>query len=141
MFQESYDRQFVAWKKFRHKLEKCSNPFEDTIMFWTMAPLVNKHLSIFKFNDWPGPWEIIKDGKYDELTQCIMMGHTLKLTKRFLNSKIEIRQYLDIDKKVVYNTCSVDNKILNYPYGNITEENELSEKLVLQAVVELPDYN
>lgn len=141
MFQDSYERQFEFWKKLRNKLEKSPSPFEDALSFWLKAPLVNKHLTIFKNDDWPTPWEIIKNGKYDELTVSIMVGHTLKLTQRFLNPKIEIRQYLDTNKKVVYNTCYIDNKILNYPYGNITEENELPTVLVLQAAVELPDYN
>jgi hypothetical protein len=141
VFQDSYERQFTVWRKFRGKLEKSPLPFEDALHFWLKAPLVNKHLNIFRTEDWPTPWEIIKNGKYDELTISIMIGHTLKLTERFLNSKIEIRQYLDTGNKVVYNTCYIVNKILNYPYGNITEENELPKELVLQAAVELPNYS
>jgi hypothetical protein len=68
------------------------------------------------------------------------MGHTLKLTERFKDSQIEIKQYLDTSNKVVYNTCSIDNKILNYQYGEIVEEEELPKDLVLQVAIQLPDY-
>lgn len=141
MFSENYERQFVVWKRLRNKIEKSTDPFGETISFWSMAPLVNKHLDLFRFKDWPAPWDIIKEGKYDDLTKNIMIGHTLKLTKRFMNDPVEIRCYLDMNKKVVYNTCYIDNKILNYPYGEITNDNELSKDIVLQTVVPLPDYN
>jgi len=141
VFSEHYERQFIIWKKFRNKLEKNSNPFLETINFWSLAPLVNKHLDIYRYNDWPTPWEIIKEGKYDELTKVLMMGHTLNLTERFSKDNIEIKTYLDSDKKVVYNVCSVQNKLLNYPYGEMIEENELPKNLILQTAIPLPNYN
>ena len=141
MFSEHYERQFVAWKRLRNKLEKCDSAFEDTIAFWNMAPLVNKHLDVYRYKDWPTPWEIIKDGKYDELTKTIMIGHSLQLTKRYSSSQIEIRSYLDMNKKVVYNMCCINNKILNYPYGEVIDETELPKELILQMAVPLPQYN
>ncbi len=105
-----------------------------------MAPLVNKHLDPYRVDTWPDPWQIIKDGKYNDLTINLMIGHTLKLTKRFNESQIEIRTYLDTSNKTVYNTCCIDNKILNYRYGEVVEELELPEELVLQTATPLPDY-
>lgn len=140
MFQNSYDKQFTIWKKFRSKLEDSTNPLEDTIKFWAMAPLVNKHLDPYRVDTWPDPWQIIKDGKYNDLTINLMIGHTLKLTKRFNESQIEIRTYLDTDNKTVYNTCYIDNKILNYHYGEVVDENDLPNNVVLQMATPLPDY-
>lgn len=140
MFTDSYEQQFTIWKKFRENLEKSETPLEDTIKFWARAPLVNKHLDPYRSEIWPDPWQIIKDGKYNELTINLMIGHTLRLTKRFDEKEISIRTYLDIDNKVVYNTCSVDDKILNYPYGDIIDENNIPENIVLQMVVTLPSY-
>jgi hypothetical protein len=140
VFTDSYEQQFTIWKKFRENLEKSETPLEDTIKFWARAPLVNKHLDPYRSEIWPDPWQIIKDGKYNELTINLMIGHTLRLTKRFDEKEISIRTYLDIDNKVVYNTCSVDDKILNYPYGDIIDENNIPENIVLQMVVTLPSY-
>jgi hypothetical protein len=140
VFFDDYETQFVSWKKFRNQIEKLEKPLEETIKFWTKAPLVNKHLDPYRPETWPDPWQVIKDGKYNDLTIAVMIGHTLKLTERFKNSEIVIKQYLDIDKKVVYNICSIDNKILNYPYGEVVEETELPKELVLQMVVPLQDY-
>lgn len=140
MFFDDYEQQFISWKKFRNSIEKLDKPLEETIKFWTKAPLVNKHLDPFRPETWPDPWQVIKDGKYNDLTIAIMIGHTLKLTQRFKDCQIEIKQYLDTSKKVVYNTCSIDNKILNYPYGEIVPEEELPKELVLQVAIPLPDY-
>jgi hypothetical protein len=141
VFSEHYEKQFVAWKRLRNKIEKVSDPFEQTILFWNMAPLVNKHLDPYRYKDWPNPWDIIKDGKYDELTKTIMVAHSLKLTKRFMKVPIEIRLYLDIDNKTVYNVCYIENKILNYPYGEVIIESDLPKNLVLQMAVPLTDYS
>ena len=140
MFFDRYEDQFVIWKKFRVAIEKSENPFKDAIKFWSKAPLINKHLDPYRVDNWPTPWDIIKDGKYDDLTVNLMIGHTLRLTKSFTNSQIEIRSYLDIDNKVVYNTCYIDGKILNFPYGEVIEEDELPNTMVLQRVTVLPDY-
>jgi hypothetical protein len=140
VFFETYEDQFSFWKKFRSRIEKIDAPLEETIKFWTKAPLVNKHLDAYRPDTWPDPWQIIKDGKYNDLTIAIMMGHTLKLTNRFKDCDIEIKQYLDMNNKVVYNTCVVDNKILNYQYGEIVVEEELPKDLVLQMAIPLPNY-
>lgn len=140
MFQNSYDKQFSIWKKFRNKIDKSEQPLEDTIKFWAMAPLVNKHLDVYRIDTWPDPWQIIKDGKYNDFTINLMIGHTLKLSERFNESQIEIRTYLDMDSKIVYNTCYIDNKVLNYPYGEVTSEEDIPNNIVLQMAVPLPDY-
>ena len=140
MFQNSYDKQFSIWKKFRNSIDKSEHPLEDTIKFWAMAPLVNKHLDVYRIDTWPDPWQIIKDGKYNDFTINLMIGHTLKLSERFNESQIEIRTYLDIDSKIVYNTCYIDNKVLNYPYGEVTSEEDIPNNIVLQMAVPLPDY-
>ena len=140
MFFDSYDQQLATWKNFRNHLEESETPLEDVIAFWNKAPLVNKHLNINSSEHWPGPWQIIKDGKYTELTISLMIGHTLKLTQRFSNCKIEIKSYLDNSNKAVYNTCTIDNKILNYPYGEIVEEKDLPVEFSLQSVVPIADF-
>jgi hypothetical protein len=138
VFSEHYEQQFVIWKKFREDLETSATPFEDTIALWAMAPLVNKHLDPFNSSAWPGPWQIIKEGKYNDLTKNIMIGHTLKLTKRFNDEQIEVRVYLDCINKVVYNTCCIQNKILNYQYGEVANEQDLPKELILQVAIPLP---
>lgn len=140
MFFDKCDEQLAHWKKFRRTLEISNNPYQDTITFWAKAPTVNKNLDSFRPDVWPDPWQIIKDGKYCDLTIAVMMGHTLKLTEQFSQSDIQIKTYLDIDNKTVYNTCSVDNKLLNYHYGEIVEEQDIPNNVVLQSVIDLPDY-
>lgn len=140
MFFDPYDEQFAHWKKLRTKVENSVSPFDDILSFWAKAPLVNKNLNTFHSDAWPDPWQIIKTGKYCDLTIAVMMGYSLQLTKRFSDSQIQIKTYLDIVNKTVYNTCSIDNKILNYRYGEVVEEKELPENVVLQSVVDLPSY-
>lgn len=140
MFFDSYEEQFASWKKFRNKIDKLPAPLEETIKFWSKAPLVNKHLDPYRPETWPDPWQIIKDGKYSDLTIAVMIGHTLKLSEQFNDSQIQIKTYLDIENKTVYNTCSIDDKILNYRYGEVVTEDEIPKNIVLQAAIDLPNY-
>jgi hypothetical protein len=45
-----------------------------------------------------------------------------------------------MNNKTVYNTCYIDNKILNYPYGEVTLESDLPKNLALQMAVPLQEY-
>jgi len=117
MFSQSPEERLTDWKSFRDSLELSNDPLLDVINFWKSAPYVpyNHHVDPFNQRSWPTPWEIIIHNKYDDFTKALMIAWSLKYTKRFGKSDIQVRSMVDITRNTPYNIVSVDNKwILNY---------------------------
>jgi hypothetical protein len=140
MFQEDFETQLQQWRRFRETLNSAADPLQTTVDLWAKAPTVNKHLDPYRPATWSDPWSILKEGKYCDMTLCLMMAYTLSLTERFKDSVIEIKTYLDTDNKVAYNCCSIDNKILNYRYREVVDERDLPESMELQLSTPVPNY-
>ena len=125
MFNESgYDR-LVAWKQFRDSLENSSRAFEDVAELWANAPFVEPYLNPFNHTEWPDPWKLILDGKFDDLAIALGMCYTLKLTERFKNQQVEIHTSMSPEESryvVVVNNCDV----LNLFYREVTNVGELT---------------
>lgn len=110
MFDLYGNDKLIEWKKFRDRLETSENPFEDVLELWKQAPFVNSYLDNNYPNEWPDPWHLILDGKYDDLAICLGIVYTLKLTQRFMSSTFEIhtsikdnrKYYILVDQKQVF---------------------------------------
>lgn len=140
MFDKSIDDRLTCWAAFRKELETSQTPFEDVVDFWHLAPFIPYNNAVdpfFQFG-WPSPWDIIVHNKYDDFTKALMIGWTLKLTKRFENSKIEVRTLVDKDSLISYNIICVDNHwAINYnDNGPILMEN-IPDRFNLENMVEL----
>jgi hypothetical protein len=115
--------RLTKWRQFRDSLELSDTPFEDVAEFWSRAPFVNQYLNPFDTTDWPDPWKLILDGKFDDLAISLGMLYTIKLTERFENSFCEIRQTLEKDPK---SFLVVDNSsILNWQYRSVCRLDDL----------------
>jgi hypothetical protein len=114
-----YELQRIEkWKEFRDALETSETPFEDVVNLWSKAPFVNKYLNPYNYTSWPNPWELLVDGKFDELALVIGMTYTIKLTERFKNSNIKICLVPDT-KDITYFLIVDDRYVLNYEYRKI----------------------
>lgn len=117
MFDKSIDDRLSAWAQFRQQLEIEESPFDSVWNFWKDAPFIPYNNAVdpyFQFG-WPTPWNIIVHNKYDDFTKALMIGWTLKLTKRFENSLIEIKTLVDREKSLSYNIICIDNEwAINY---------------------------
>jgi hypothetical protein len=82
--------RLAEWKKFRDYLEVCEQPYHTLIEYWIKAPTVSEYLDPHDIASWPDPWKLILDLKLDNLAIVLGMLYTLKLTKRFMDSKFEI---------------------------------------------------
>lgn len=93
-------------------LDQSLQPLEDVWSFWKDAPYIpyNNKIDPYYSFGWPNPWEIIVENKYDDFTKALMISWTLKLTKKYQNSAIEIRSYIDSSRKSTYNVVIIDNQ-------------------------------
>jgi hypothetical protein len=140
MFDKSPDERLSDWSEFRKELDSLDNPLTHLSEFWANAPLVVHNPAIDPYNpkSWPTPWEILYDNKYDDFTLALMMGYTLKLTKKFNDHRIEVRTMVDSSKTKLYNLVYVDDKdILNYDRHIVTTSQEIDNELYLENIVEI----
>lgn len=140
MFNKPPEDRISVWFKFRESIESSQSPLIDVCDFWRPAPFIayNPNIDPYHFRSWPTPWEIIVENKYDDFTKTLMIGWTLKLTKKYSNSKIELRTLVDNEKPAIYNVCCVDEQwVLNYNDEKPILLSELPNNLLVENLIEL----
>jgi hypothetical protein len=140
MFDRNIDDRLSLWAQLRVEIEISSQPLNDVWKFWKDAPFIaynNKIDPYFQFG-WPNPWDIIVHNKYDDFTKALMIGWTLKLTKRFRNNKIDIRTLVDNTSKLQYNiACVNDEWAINYHDNGPILLKDIPESFFLENIIEL----
>ena len=117
MFKLPIEERLSYWLNLRKAIEGSTDPLQEVWDFWHQAPFIphNKNIDPYYQSSWPSPWEIIAENKYDDFTKALMIGYTLKLTKKFKDSKIELRTLVDTVQPREYNVIYVDESwVLNY---------------------------
>ena len=107
----------AAWLELRKQIESSDTPFELIIEFWSHAPFIpyNRLIDPYNQTSWPTPWEILVENKYDDFTIALMMAYSVKYTKRFNKSSVEIRSYFTESKSQMFNLVCIDHEVvLNY---------------------------
>jgi hypothetical protein len=118
----SVDQRLSAWVELRKKIDNTESPLEAMVDFWKDLPFVayNKNVDPYNQRSWPTPWDIISENIYDDFTIAIMMGYTLLLTKKFADSRVEIKTMVDKNQTKLYNLVYLnDNTVLNYDNGPV----------------------
>jgi hypothetical protein len=140
MFKQSPDDRLSSWAQHRTQLEQCDDPYISAWEFWKTAPFVpyNPDVDPFYPHGWPTPWEIIVENRYDDFTKALMIGYSLKWTKRFENTPIEIRTVVDSAKNMSYNIVCVDNRwAINYEDSGPIEMKNWPDNFSVENLVEL----
>ena len=140
MFTESIDNRLSDWVSHRRELDSSENPLQDVWDFWSHAPFIpyNKKIDPYFQKNWPTPWEIIVDNKYDDFTKALMIGWTLKLTKKFRDSKIEIKTLVDVDTPREYNVVCIDDEwALNFDDNGPILMKTISSHFRLENLIEV----
>ena len=131
------DERITQWREFRNTLEECNKPFHRTLEFWEKAPVTIKYLNQHNSQEWPTPWELLKENRFCPVAIPLMIGWTLKLTTRFTEVPVLIKISIDIKSQRYYNLVEVENTIIDYENNSIVISSELPDTVVCQEVVEL----
>ena len=140
MFDQSADSRLSSWAELRNSLEEETNPLSKVWDFWKDAPFIpyNKLVDPFYQQSWPTPWDIIVENRYDDFTKALMIGWTLKYSKRFQNNKIELRTMVDKQKKYQYNVICIDNQwVINYNDNGPVMAESLPDSFLMENLIEL----
>ena len=140
MSKKELEERLSDWYKLRQMVNDSDDPYRLVIEFWNNVNSVpyNHKLNPFDKKNWPTPWDIIAENKYDEFTLALMMAYSLKFTDKFSNSCIEIRTLVDCDKTKLYNLVYInENDVLNYDKNNVIKAQDIDSELYLENSVEV----
>lgn len=122
MFDLHGTQRLAEWKKQRDQIETRDNPLQAVADLWSSAPFVPNYLDPFSSRDWPDPWRLVLDGKFDDLAICLGMLYTLQLTQRFMDNRYEIHMSIDPKIKDPAFYLSVDHSfVLNHAYKEVVD--------------------
>ena len=81
VFQLNYEARLKSWYDLRKSLEdsdiKTSCLAIDN--WWQKAPLVNHYLHPNDIDNWPGPWDLLVENNYCQISRGLGMIYTLQL--------------------------------------------------------------
>ena len=140
MFKLSLDERISSWAEFRAHLKISADPLQEVIDFWQAAPYTpyNRHIDPYHKKDWPTPWEIIEENRYDDFTKAVMIGWTLKYSDLYKNSRIEIRTMVDKTQNSAYNLVCIDEHwVINYSDNGVNTVDSLPGSFYLENIIEL----
>jgi hypothetical protein len=140
MFNQAVDDRLTEWANHRRKLDVAEDPLQEVWDFWHRAPFTphNRSVDPYYQQSWPSPWEIIEENKYDDFTKALMIGWTLKLTKKYQSSKIELRTLVDSSRTRQYNLLYIDdNWVINYSDNGPILLPEVPDSFRLENLIEV----
>jgi hypothetical protein len=140
MFNKLVDDRLSLWADHRRSISNSNNPLQDVWEFWRHSPYIpyNNKIDPFNKRDWPTPWEIIVHNQYDDFTKALMIGYSLKLSKRFKESKIEIKTLVNDQKTCYYNIVCVDDCwAINYNDNGPVNMEDIPDSFYLENLIEL----
>lgn len=140
MFDQDTDARLSAWAQHRAQLDQSATALQDACDFWRDAPFVPVNIDIDPYYQakWPTPWEIIVSNRYDDFTKALMMAWTLKLTKQFAQSRIQIHTMLDNDRNRAYNIVMIEDQwAINYNDSGPVAQESLPKSFLLENLIEV----
>lgn len=123
------------WKEFRQSISEL--PFEEAILktvnLWSFAPFVNHYLDRCEPTEWPTPWELLQDNRYDDMARALAMLYTLFLSEHGKNHTFEIVKMQASSQLESYNLVNIDSGtyILNYSFNEVTHKEQIDLDLTV----------
>jgi hypothetical protein len=119
--------RLTKWKEFRTELETSKSPLEEVAELWSKAPFVSPFLNPQNSTEWPDPWHLVLDNRYDQLAIVLGMLYTVKLSQRFIDAHCEIHTSIGSNKNEHNFFLVIDKKhALNYDYGTVTDYDKIT---------------
>ena len=120
------------WKQFRNHIGTL--PFDEavkaTVHLWSFAPFVNHHLDHVEPADWPTPWDLLVENKYDDAAKALGMLYTLYLSAHGPTHVYAILKADASSQLESYNLVEIDSGkyVLNFAFDGIISKEQLDKE-------------
>lgn len=111
----------AEWRAFRISLETLQEHEQlDQVAKWVgLAPLSTHVLDIFDSSAWPGPWELLNQGDFDDTAKAYLMEQTL-IMAGWAPERLRLHYVRNHSASMETMVLLVDNKwALNYLHGDV----------------------
>lgn len=133
MFDKKYEDRLRIWSDFRNSLENSRDPIQETIDFYSKAPLVNIVVDPYDKDTWLDPWQMIYENTYCNFSIILSIAYTLKLTERFSQSNFEIHICTDNSKSEVKYLLCVEDSVVGYRIDKAVKRADLPKELIFET--------
>lgn len=145
MWNLSAEDRLAEWRDFRKEMGAL--PFDEavkqTVHKWSYAPFVGHYLDRQSPNDWPSPWELVADGKFDDLAKALGMLYTLALSTHGTDHTFSLAQMTCSSCIEVYNVVIIDDGkyVLNYVFDEIIPSDKLEPSITVNQELSSEDLH
>jgi len=133
MFDKKYEDRLLLWREFRESLETSEDPLQDVVNFYSNAPIVPIQVDPYTQDNWPNPWEIIKENNYCEFVKLLAISYTLQLCERFIDTGFEINIVRDDKRSSTEYLLFVGDMCIGYDQQHVVPRTNLPEHLILET--------
>lgn len=139
MFDKKYEERLAAWRDFREQLETAEDPIQETIYFFSKAPLVNFAADPWDKSTWPNPWELISENTYCRFVKILAILYTLQLTDRFSHSDFKIHITQDRERSETNYLLFVEDRVVGLTEDDVhVSQEELPNNFYSECVYNMP---
>lgn len=139
------DSRLAAWREFRLSLDELSfdEAVAKTVHLWSYVPFVSHYLDVRDSQDWPTPWELLADGKFDDMAKALGMLYTLALTRHGKDHEFSIVRMSNTSSIENYNLVQIDQGkyILNYVFDSVISNKQLEKDATVIQVYTSEDLH
>lgn len=140
MFDKLDTERLRAWYEFRLGLETSQDPLQDTIDFYSKAPLVSITMDPYDAATWLDPWELLNENLYCEFAIILAIGYTLSLTDRFSDTKKEIHIITNKEIAQTKYLLYIGDSVIGYQTNTAVDKTQVDNTWMIDKVYQLPTY-
>ena len=138
MFAKNFLDRIRHWKEFRESLETSETPIDDTIDFWSHAPLTTIAADPYDQEKWPGPWEMIEENIFCPFVKLLAICYTLQLTDKFSTTRFEINIVQDKENSETKYLLNFNGLCIGYDSSRAISISKLPKSLTLEKSYTMP---
>lgn len=137
-FIQGSEHRLAAWKNLRRQLTADLEPqdwIQKVVTFWSLAPLQSRVLDYSQRSTWPGPWQLLDQGDFDENSVSLGMFYTCALAQHtpWLNQDLELLLLRDShEHREQLAVCIADTWLIGWEYQTIKSWQTHRNQVILQ---------
>ena len=137
-FLQGSEHRLSSWKNLRQELQAdLENQawIQKVVDFWSLAPLQSRVLDYSQSATWPGPWQLMHAGDFDENAVSLGMFYTCALSqdRRWQSQGLELLLLKDYkNHREQLAVCIEKTWLIGWEYKTIKSWQTLGNQVMLQ---------